>query len=128
MRLKTLILLLLLGVTLCSAQQYGRASFYGKKFQGHIMANGQKFDRHALTCASRDFPLGTWLSVYYPRTGRRVNVLVTDKGPWVRGRILDLSEHAAYVLGLHPYGVDLVFVTLIKGGASDQHRHYLQNH
>lgn len=105
-----LILLALLGATLCNAQQYGRASWYGKKFQGHEMANGHKFDRNELTCASRRFPLGTLVNVYYPRTGRTVTLIVTDRGPWVKGRILDMSERAATELGLHPYGVDYVEV------------------
>ena len=112
-----LLTILLLTATLCSAQsQSGRASWYGKTFQGHEMANGHRFDRNALTCASRKFPLGSWLEIYYPRTGKSVKVQVTDRGPWVPGRILDISERAAYVLGLHPYGVDYVKATLLKEG------------
>ena len=78
------------------------------------MANGHKFDRNALTCASRKYPLGTWLSLYYPRTGRSVVVQVTDRGPWVKGRVLDMSERAAYAIGLHPYGIDYIAIRRIN--------------
>jgi rare lipoprotein A len=89
----------------------GIASWYGAEFQGHKMANGHKFDRYAYTAASRTYPMGTVLSVYYPRTRRRVTVVVTDRGPWVKSRELDLSEQAAKDLGLIPYGIGIVEIT-----------------
>jgi peptidoglycan lytic transglycosylase len=89
----------------------GYASWYGRREQGKRMANGKRFDRNAYTCASRYYPMGTLLSVYYPRTSRTVAVIVTDHGPWVRSRVLDLSERSAKDLGLRSYGVDRVIIT-----------------
>lgn len=88
--------------------QTGIASWYGKREQGKRMANGQPFDRNNYTCASRTYKLGTYLQVTYPKTGITVFVMVTDRGPWVKGRVLDLSERAAKTLGLKPHGVGLV--------------------
>ena len=86
----------------------GLASWYGRREQGRRMANGQRFDRNGYTAASRVYKLGTMLRVTYPRTGLTVIVRVTDRGPYVRRRVLDLSERAARVLGLKPYGVGQV--------------------
>ena len=108
--------LLLLG-TLCSARlnialpaTSGRASYYGKREQGKRTASGERFDRQQYTAASRTYKIGTLLMVRYPRKGTFVVVRVNDRGPWVKGRILDLSERAAQTLGLKPYGVDMVVV------------------
>jgi rare lipoprotein A len=78
------------------------------------MANGQRFDRQRYTAASRYYPLGTLLMVKYPRFGTFVVVRVTDRGPWVKGRVLDLSERAAQTLGLKPFGVDTVVIEPLK--------------
>lgn len=74
------------------------------------MANGQRFDRWRYTCASRRYSLGTLLMVRYPRLGTFVVVRVTDRGPWIKGRVLDLSEKAAATLGLKSRGVDTVTI------------------
>jgi rare lipoprotein A len=89
----------------------GKASWYGRREQGRHTANGERFDRNQYTCASRTYPFGTLLNVRYPRTGLEVVVRVNDHGPWVGGRMLDLSERAAKSLGLAPYGVDQVIIT-----------------
>jgi rare lipoprotein A len=89
----------------------GLASFYGRREQGKRTASGERFDRHKFTCASRFYPLGTLLMVKYPRMGTFVVVRVTDKGPWIEGRILDLAERPARVLGLYSHGVDFVEIT-----------------
>ena len=88
----------------------GLASFYGRREQGKKTASGERFDRHRFTCASRTYPSGTWLMVKYPRMGTFVVVRVNDRGPWVKGRVLDLSEHAATTLGLKSHGVDFVVI------------------
>ena len=114
-----LILLMILSLTgtLCSAKlnvelptTTGKASWYGKREQGKRTASGERFDRRRFTCASRTYPLGTLLLVKYPRLGTFVVVRVNDRGPWVKGRVLDLSEHAAQVLGLKPFGADKVVI------------------
>jgi len=89
----------------------GLASWYGRREQGRRTASGSIFNRHAYTCASRVYPFGTYLTVLFPRTGVSVVVKVTDRGPWVKGRVLDLSERSARSLGLVPYGVAQVTIT-----------------
>jgi len=86
----------------------GLASWYGRREQGKRQANGARFNRHLYTCASLHYKLGTLLLVKFPKKGTMITVKVTDRGPWIKGRILDLSEHAAEVLGLKPYGVGYV--------------------
>lgn len=98
----------------CQGPTRGVASWYGEKFDGKTMANGKPYDRHLYTCASRFYPLGTKLRVYFPRTNRTADVTVTDRGPWVKGRALDLSEQAAVRLGLKRYGIGTVYIVPYK--------------
>jgi rare lipoprotein A len=81
--------------------QIGRASWYGKKFQGHRTADGEKFDMNALTCAHRTLPLGSWIRVTNLNNHRTAYVRVNDRGPVPETRILDLSYAAAKQLGIH---------------------------
>ena len=106
--------ILLLASTLCSASQRGLASWYGKREQGKRTASGERFDRMMYTCASRTYPLGTLLVVKFPKKNTYVIVRVNDRGPWVKGRVLDLSEQAAQVLGLKPYGVGTVVIAPLR--------------
>lgn len=78
----------------------GEASFYGDSLAGRRTASGAPFDPSALTCAHRTIPFGTRLLVLDLDTGRRTEVVVTDRGPFVRGRIIDLSLEAARQLGM----------------------------
>lgn len=88
----------------------GVASWYGKRHQGRRMANGQRFDRHALTAASRSIPLGTRIRVINLENRRFVDVTITDRGPAKRlHRVLDLSEAAARQLGFIGQGETRVF-------------------
>lgn len=89
---------------------HGIASWYGKKFRGRRMANGHYYDPSRYTCASRTYPLGTLLNVTYPVTGLTVTVRVTDRGPWFKNRVLDLSEAAAVTLGLRRNGIGYVVI------------------
>lgn len=93
------------------SSQEGLASYYGKREQGKRTANGERFNRHKYTCASRTYPMGTLLMVSYPTKGTFVVVRVNDRGPWTRGRVIDLSEKVATVLGLKPNGVGYVEIT-----------------
>jgi len=74
------------------------ASYYGRELEGQTMANGQPFDADAYTAAHKSLPFGTKLEVSYG--GESVRVTVTDRGPYVAGRDLDLSLAAAQRLGL----------------------------
>jgi rare lipoprotein A len=86
------------------------ASWYGDPFHGRPTASGEPFDKNALTAAHRTLPFGTRLRVTYPATGRSVVVRVNDRGPFVPGRDLDLSQAAAERLGLIRAGVARVLV------------------
>lgn len=72
-------------------------SWYGNEFNGRPTASGQIFNQDDLTCASRTLPFGTWLAL--TRNGKRIIVVVTDRGPFIAGRDLDLSRRAAQELG-----------------------------
>ena len=86
----------------------GLASWYGLQHQGKKMANGRVFDRMLLTVAHRTYKFGTLLRVCLVKTGKCVEVTVTDRGPVPPKRIIDLSEAAADIIGLKPYGVSQV--------------------
>jgi rare lipoprotein A len=83
----------------------GVASFYGESFRGQKTASGERFDPDGLTAAHRTLPFGTCLHVENAENGRTVTVRVNDRGPYARGRILDLSEGAARLLDLVREGV-----------------------
>jgi rare lipoprotein A len=76
-------------------EQTGRASWYGKQHHGQKTASGDVYDMHKLTAAHRTLPFGTRLLVTDVATGRSVEVLVNDRGPFLGGRIIDLSYAAA---------------------------------
>ncbi|QGZ58058.1 septal ring lytic transglycosylase RlpA family protein [Paraburkholderia acidiphila] len=80
--------------------QSGEASWYAEKFQGRQTANGERFDPGALTAAHRTLPLGSYVRVRSMATGKSVVVRINDRGPYVKGRIIDLSYAAAKTLGL----------------------------
>ncbi len=90
--------------------QQGKASFYARKFSGRRTASGERLHYDSLTCAHRSYPFGTMLRVYNPANGKSVIVRVTDRGPFVRGRIIDLSWRAAKELGIISQGVAMVTV------------------
>lgn len=88
--------------------EVGIASWYGGPHQGRVTASGEIFDMTRLTAAHRALPLGTSLKVTNLENGRVVRVRVNDRGPYVPGRILDLSRQAARALGMVERGVVLV--------------------
>jgi rare lipoprotein A len=79
--------------------QFGRASWYGGKFQGRSTASGETYDMNGMTCAHRSLPLGTVLKVTNLRNHKTVVVRVNDRGPVPEDRIVDLSYAAAQTLG-----------------------------
>jgi rare lipoprotein A len=88
--------------------QTGRASWYGRGFHGRKTANGERFDMHALTAAHRTLPLGSYVRVTNPTTNDSVVVKINDRGPYARGRVIDLSYAAAKVLHLAHVGTGRV--------------------
>ena len=93
-----------------SQSQVGKASFYSRKATGTRTASGERLHHDSLTCAHRSFPFGTMLRVTHLGNGRQVVVRVNDRGPYVRGRIVDLSRSAAQALGMLGEGVAEVIV------------------
>ncbi len=83
----------------------GQASWYGPGFHGRRTASGDRFDQNALTAAHRQLPLGTRVTVTNLENGRSVRVAINDRGPYVDGRVLDLSRAAAHRLGMIGDGV-----------------------
>ncbi|MCP4626072.1 MAG: septal ring lytic transglycosylase RlpA family protein [bacterium] len=80
--------------------QRGIASWYGKDFHGKKTSNGEIYDMYAMTAAHKTLPLGTYVQVHNLENARRVKVRVNDRGPFVRGRIIDLSFTAADRIGI----------------------------
>jgi rare lipoprotein A len=80
------------------------ASWYGAAHHGRRTASGERFDRRALTAAHRTLPFGTLLRLSNPENGRQVTVRINDRGPFRRGRSLDLAEAAASRLGMRDHG------------------------
>ncbi len=91
--------------------QHGLASWYGK---GRGTASGERFDRRAMTAAHRFLPFQTRVRVTNKRNGRSVIVRINDRGPFVRGRIIDVSEAAAEALGMKRAGVVPVKVERLR--------------
>jgi len=89
------------------------ATYYSKRFQGRKTASGERYDSDALTCAHKTLPFQTQLLVTNPKTGQSVTVKVNDRGPFTRGRDLDLSYAAAKELGMLAAGVIPVEVKII---------------
>lgn len=92
--------------------QEGLASWYGPGFHGRQTANGERFDMHGRTAAHRTLPFGTRVRVVRLDDGRSVTVRINDRGPFVRGRIIDLSLGAAKKIGLNRDGVARVTLSV----------------
>ncbi|HWX46827.1 MAG TPA: septal ring lytic transglycosylase RlpA family protein [Roseomonas sp.] len=88
----------------------GRASYYSGQFHGRRMANGKRFNRNSNAAASRTLPLGTRAQVKNLENGRTAVVTIQDRGPFKRGRIIDVSPSTARKLGMMEEGVAMVEV------------------
>lgn len=89
-------------------KQVGIASWYGPGFHGKETAKGDIFDQDQLTAAHRTLPLGTEVEVTNVTNGRSVEVQINDRGPYVKGRVIDLSRAAAIRLGVKDAGLATV--------------------
>jgi rare lipoprotein A len=86
-------------------RQFGIASWYGGRHQGRLTASGEVFDENLLTAAHRTLPLVTWARVTNLENGRSIAVRVNDRGPYIDGRVIDLSARAAAELGMTAQGL-----------------------
>lgn len=103
--------------TLYHKKQIGIASWYGGKFIGRKTASGQIFSSKKFTCAHKTLPLGTTLKVHSFDTNKEIIVVVNDRGPYVKNRVVDLSPIAANALGFggnKGSGTNKVSITPIK--------------
>jgi rare lipoprotein A len=92
----------------------GTASWYGPGFNGQLTANGERYDMHDFTAANKTLPFGTRVRVTNKDTGRSVVVRINDRGPYVRGRIIDLSKRAATTIGLMDSGTAPVTLEILS--------------
>lgn len=93
----------------------GGASWYGNAFHGRKTASGERYNMHAMTAAHKTIKLGTWVRVTNTANGKQVVVRINDRGPFVRGRIIDCSRAAASALGFIGAGVAHVRVEVLAG-------------
>ncbi|HEX9465214.1 MAG TPA: septal ring lytic transglycosylase RlpA family protein [Alphaproteobacteria bacterium] len=94
--------------------QIGVASWYGDREAGRLTANGDVFDPQRLTAAHRTLPLGTEVRVTHLRNGKSIVVVVNDRGPYIHGRVIDLSMGAAEALRMKPKGLARVKIEIIS--------------
>lgn len=92
----------------------GMASWYGAGFHGNRTASGERYNQYDLTAAHRSLPFGTWVRVTNLNNGRSVVVRINDRGPFVGGRVIDLSAAAAQTIGMINSGVAPVSVEVLR--------------
>lgn len=117
MKKTSLSALFLLFTLFCAAQtQTGKASFYADKFEGRPTASGEKYKHNKLTAAHKSLPFGTKVKVTNIANNQTVEVVINDRGPYVDGRIIDLSKSAAEKLGFVNQGLAEVQIEVIDAG------------
>ncbi len=94
-------------------KQKGVASYYADRFHGRKTASGQRYNKQELTAAHKTLPLGTKVRVTNVRNGESVDVEITDRGPYIKGRVIDLSKAAARELGMVGAGLAQVRLEII---------------
>jgi rare lipoprotein A len=100
--------------TIDTWRQTGKASFYGGYFHGRRTSSGLRFDEWGRTAAHRHWPFGTHVLVTNPANQRSEVVTITDRGPYVRDRVIDLSHGTARRLGLEQQGVAIVWLEVLR--------------
>ena len=102
-----------------SAREYqrGGASWYGPGFHGRRTASGERYDMNVFTAAHRTLPFGTWVRVHSLVNGREVDVRITDRGPFIRSRVIDVSRGAAEALGMLGLGFKEVVILVPESTA-----------
>ena len=98
--------------------QKGLASWYGKKFHGRKTSNGETYNMYAMTAAHKTLPVNTWVSVHNLENNRKIVVRINDRGPFVRGRIIDLSYTGAKRIGIVGPGTARVKITALGQATS----------
>ncbi len=112
-------LFLCLGIGVQAAEEFGIASYYADAFHGRKTASGELYHKDKLTAAHKDLPFGTMIKVTRLDNKKSVVVKVNDRGPYIKGRIVDLSKAAAKKLDLITVGKARVKVEVISRGEED---------
>lgn len=110
------VILLLITVSLKAQIQEGKASYYADKFEGKPTASGEKYKHSKLTAAHKTLPFGTFVKVTSVSNGKSVEVRINDRGPFVEGRVIDLSRSAAEKIDLIHVGIADVKIEVIDAG------------
>ena len=92
----------------------GLASWYGADFNGRLTASGEVYDMYQMTAAHKTLPLGTVVKVTNQDNGKTVEVRINDRGPYVKGRIIDLSKSAASAIGIKESGTAPVKLDVVR--------------
>jgi rare lipoprotein A len=117
MRTLTLFLLFSISLLACrTVSETGKASYYADKYDGRKTSNGEIFRQRKLTAAHKTIPFGTKVKVTNLNTGKTVKVTINDRGPFIEGRIIDLSKRAAKRIDLTQSGVAPVKISYKKRG------------
>lgn len=122
--LRVVLMMVCLGVVACASPrppepakprvvERGIASWYGKKFHGRLTANGEVYDMHEMTAAHKELPFDTVVEVRNLANGRTARVRINDRGPFIRGRVIDVSYAAAQRLGLVGAGIAQVELAIV---------------
>lgn len=98
---------------------FGPASWYGHDFHGRVTASGEIYDMYGATAAHRYLPLGIEVKVTFLETDKSTIVSITDRGPYVGDRIIDLSKRVAEKIGLKPYGVEDVRLEILPASVNN---------
>ena len=101
--------------------QKGLASWYGRQFHGKVTASGERFNMNKLTAAHRTLPFGTVLKVKNLDNGKSVDLIINDRGPYIDGRIIDLSYAASRKLGMMAKGEVMVGIGILRNGTGNEY-------
>ncbi len=99
-------------------EAFGVASWYGSRFHGRLTASGEIFDMHAMTAAHRTLPFGTRVQVTVLNTGKSIILTINDRGPFIKGRVIDISRAAAKRLGMIGAGIARVRVRVLPSSGA----------
>ena len=102
--------------------QIGIASYYGSKFHKKRTANGEIFNMYKVSAAHKTYPLGTKVKVTNMENGKSIKLTINDRGPYVKGRIIDLSYKAARKIGFVNQGTTKVRIDVIRLGDNKYHK------
>jgi rare lipoprotein A len=107
-------------------RQSGIASWYGRRYHGQKTSSGEPYDMFAMTAAHPTLPIPSYVRVTRPETGKSVVVRINDRGPFLHGRVIDLSYAAAWKLGIIEKGSGNVLVESVLDDIEERNSHYLQ--